>query len=143
VSWDKGESMELDLERIMILLQRRYNALREIDRLTDELQDSISRNDEVSASLFLDMRGEELAKCDECQNEIWLMAENKPECGPALRNMMKCDPFAVSPSGSFEERKIYEIRQKSLKLIEKIQEKDKRMNRRVGGDKSYYARTAK
>ena len=49
--------MDKALENIMILLQRRYNFLREIGRLTDELAEATERRDTVSASLLLEMRG--------------------------------------------------------------------------------------
>ncbi len=45
--------MNLDLEQIMILLQKRYRAFQEINRLTVELGSVVSRRDEVSASLLL------------------------------------------------------------------------------------------
>ena len=48
--------MRLDLEQIMILLQRRYHSLQEIGKLTSEIQEAVSRRDEVSTSLLLDMR---------------------------------------------------------------------------------------
>ena len=43
-----------NIEQIMLLLQRRYNALREISRLTEELQEAISCSDQVSASLLME-----------------------------------------------------------------------------------------
>ena len=52
--------MNLDLEQIMILLQRRYRAFQEISRLTSELGEAVSRRDEVSASLLLEMRADEI-----------------------------------------------------------------------------------
>lgn len=130
--------MELDKERIMILLQRRFNALREISRLTGELLESASRNDKVSVSLLLQMREDEMAKVDDCQANIWLMAEEKPENALAIRELVTSDPFASHPPGSFEEQKIYEIRQKTSGLIKEIQDKDRNLNLRVGGDRSYY-----
>ena len=71
-----------NIEQIMLLLQRRYNALREISRLTEELQEAISCSDQVSASLLMEMRADEMAKVESCQSDIWLMAENKPEYAP-------------------------------------------------------------
>ena len=67
--------MELDLEEIAILLQRRYNWLREVKRLTGEMQDSVSRHDEISFALLLQMRAEVLAKYDASGEELWSQAE--------------------------------------------------------------------
>lgn len=134
--------MKPDLEEIMILLQRKYNILREINRITAELQEAVSRNDQVSASLLLQMRGDEMAKVDVCMEKIWLMAEMGPEEAGIIRELVIADPFAARLPGSFEEQKICEIRQKTISLIKDIQEKDRNLNRRVGGDRSYYSKTA-
>ena len=58
--------MELDMTKLMILLQRKYSSIREIDRLTKELEDAFARNDDVSAAMLLEMRAEEMAKVDNC-----------------------------------------------------------------------------
>lgn len=50
--------MALDLTEMEVLLQRRYNCLHEIHRLTKEMLEMVSRRDEVSLSLMLDMRAE-------------------------------------------------------------------------------------
>ena len=67
--------MALDMAEIEILLQRRYNSLREIERLTREMLDTVSRGDEISLSLMLDMRADEIEKYMVCQEQIWKKAE--------------------------------------------------------------------
>lgn len=133
--------MALDLEQIMILLQKRYRAFQEIDRLTSELGSILSRRDEVSAAILLDMRGEEIATADSCYRQIWDMSQEGPEAANRIRQLITSDPATAHPSGSFEEQKIYEIRRKTTALIKEIQEKDRMLNTRVGGDKSYYVKT--
>lgn len=135
--------MNLDLEQIMILLQKRYRAFQEISRLTSELGEVVSRRDEVSASLLLDMRADEISVVDSCYRKIWDMARLGPEAANIIRQLITSDPAAAPPSGSFEEQKIYEIRRKTTVLIKEIQEKDRILNRRVGGERSFYARTNK
>ena len=68
--------MELDMTKLMILLQRKYSSIREIDRLTKELEDAFARNDDVSAAMLLEMRAEEMAKVDNCVGEIWQQGES-------------------------------------------------------------------
>lgn len=133
--------MALDLEQIMILLQKRYRAFQEIDRLTSELGNIMSRRDEVSAALLLEMRGDEISVADSCYQQIWDMSQEGPEAARRIRQLLTSDPAVAHPSGSFEEQKIYEIRRKTTALIKEIQEKDRMLNTRVGGDKSYYVKT--
>ncbi len=71
------------------------------------------------------------------------MAQAGPEAAYAIRQLITSDPAAAPPSESFEEQKIYEIRRKTTALIKEIQEKDRILNRRVGGERSFYAKTGK
>ena len=128
--------MAVDLEQMMILLQKRYNTLKRIDELTDELQNAFARHDEVSASLLLDMRAEE----DNCRRDTWIwdLAGAGGDSVKEVRRLMTEDPFTAPAAESWEENKIFEVRRKTVTLLKQLQDKDRRMNLSVGGDKSYY-----
>lgn len=130
--------MAVDLEQMMILLQKRYNTLKRIDELTDELQNAFARHDEVSASLLLDMRAEEMAEVDTCIGRIWDLAGAGGDSVKEVRRLMTEDPFTAPAAESWEENKIFEVRRKTITLLKQLQDKDRRMNLSVGGDKSYY-----
>jgi len=135
----------LDLEQVMILLQRSNNVLREMDRLTDELQDAVSREDHVSASLLLRLRAEEMEKYDGCREQILLLAETGPEEARLIQELVFSNPDSLAERrpGRPEEQKIYDIRRNTVRLISAIREKDRRLNSRVGGDRSFYAEAGK
>ena len=63
--------MGLDVTKVMILLQRRYSSIREIDRVTKELEEAFVRGDEVSAVMLLEMRADEMAKADEVSSPVF------------------------------------------------------------------------
>ena len=128
----------MDLEQIMLLVQRRYGFLREIDRLTRELKEALERKDEVSVRLLLQMRAEEMAKIEECQEELWKLAGQDRDHSAYLKQLLSCEPRQNQPGGSFEEKKILEIRQKSLELLRDIRKLDERLNLSTGGEKSFY-----
>lgn len=130
---------ELDITRVMILLQRRRNFIWEVSRLTGELEQAMGRNDEISIAMILQMRADEMAKIDECTNEIWQMAENGQEAQRKLRLLMTSEPKECAGETP-EEKKIYEIRRKTQHLLDELRRVDERLNRKVAGDKSYYAR---
>lgn len=129
--------MALDLERIMILMQRRYNSFCEIGRLTEELQEAIERNDQLAAFMLLEMRGEEMAAADVSTEQIWMIAEEEPGNTKVIKRLMNGE---VSGGDDFspEEEKICHIRRKTKQVIQQIQETDRRINRSVCGDKSCY-----
>lgn len=132
--------MALDLEQMALLLQKRYNCLKKIDELTDELCHAFARHDEVSASLLLEMRAEAIAGLDEATGQVWDLAKAGAREAAEVRRLMHEDPFEVSQKDSWEENKIFEVRRKTILLIRQIQEKDRRMNLSAGGEKSYYRR---
>ena len=77
--------MALDLERIMLLLQKRLNGMQEMKRLTGELLESASRNDQVCLGLILQMRADEMARLEAAGEQIWLMGEEGAEGGGQVR----------------------------------------------------------
>ena len=128
---------ELDLTKIMVLLQRRFSAVSEIEKLTGELTEAFERNDDVSAALLLQMRADEMEKADMCLDEIWQFAEYDRKAGEKLRTLMLSDPL-VTEGENFEEKKIYEIRQKIRVTAEHLRAMDERLNRSVAREKSFY-----
>lgn len=129
--------MELDLTKVMILLQRRYGAVREIHRLTKELGEAFERNDEVSASMLLQMRADEMERADVCLNQIWEMGETNRGYQEKLCTLMRSDP-KEAVGDSPEEKKIYEIRQKIREMAEELRGIDQRMSQNVAREKSFY-----
>lgn len=129
--------MEIDIERVMILLQRRYGAVREFDRLTGELEEFVARNDEVSASMILDLRGDEMEKADQCMEELRQMGESSREIYEQLQALIASDLDTVVGE-STEERKIYEIRRKTQDIIDRLRQRDQRLSERLAGEKSFY-----
>lgn len=81
--------MSADLETILIYLQRRYNILREVCSLTEELQEAWSAATQVSASLLLDMRGEQLQQPADCEEQIILQTAGNSLQARYLRDLAK------------------------------------------------------
>ena len=129
--------MEVDVTKVMILLQRRYNALRETGRLTKELEEAIARNDEVSTIMLLQMRAEELAKVEQCMEEIWQLGESSREAHEKLTALVTSD-LGESVGGNQEEEKVYEIRRRTQIILDQLRQADQKLNRKLAGKKSYY-----
>lgn len=131
--------MELDMERVMILLQRKYGAVREIHRLTKELEEVINRNDGISAAMVLQMRGDEMTRAEQCMEELWQLGERDRETYERLHALVASD-LDKAMGTTKEEEKIYEIRRKTRTVVEQAQEIDRRLNKRLAGGKSFYQR---
>ncbi len=129
--------MEVNVERIMILLQRRYTAIQELDRLTRELEEIVARNDGISAIMMLQLRGDEMEKADRCMEEIWQMSEGSSEAYEKVKSLVSSD-LKTAVGGSKEEEKIFDIRRKTQTVIEKLRRTDQRLSQRLAGEKSFY-----
>lgn len=133
----------MELEELTILLQRRCNAMKDINRITGELLEASSRNDQVSLGLLLQMRAEEMAKAEVCWEQIWLMAEQGSEEAETVRRLMSREFLEDDYRKTPEEQRIYEIRHKTASLLMEVQEADQRLNRNIGGERSYYVSNKK
>ena len=135
------ENKEEFLSEILIRVQRNYVHMVEIERLTKDMADSLSRNDQESVELLLKMRGEEMDQAGEIRQEIrtileavdeeerkkfrsWLNGENKyePDC--------------------FEARKIAELSGQTQQVLNRTISLDKVLNSKVAGKESYYQATS-
>lgn len=130
--------MEFDLEQVLILLQRRYNSLRELKRLTDDLQEAVSREDAVSAELIMQMRADEMDNTETCLEMIWRMAEEGQKENEEIQRLMSKEFLLMEEGVSPAETRILNLRKKTAALIKEIQDTDKRLNKRVAGAKSFY-----
>ncbi|MEY8337068.1 hypothetical protein AALB16_03420 [Lachnospiraceae bacterium 62-35] len=127
----------LDMTKVMILLQRKYSSVRELVRLTRELGEALERYDEISANMLLQMRADEMAKIDGCMDEIWQIGEVDRESMEQLRILITSEP-SKTVKKSLEEKKIYEIREKTQAMLDELLAVDKRLNQSVAREKSYY-----
>lgn len=132
---------ELDMTKVMVLLQRRYNAIREIHKLTGELAEALSRNDQVSVSILLQMRADEMANVDNCTDEIWQLGESDREAQKKLRLLMMSEP-KEGMGETFEEKKIFETRARTQEILDETRTLDKKISRKLAGEKSYYGTKA-
>ena len=123
--------MAQDMAEIEILLQRRYNSLREIERLTREMLDTVSRGDEISLSLMLDMRADEIEKYMVCQEQIWKKAEEGPLESDTVRRIMDTDPDEGLETGIKADQTAYQIRKKTVKLLREVQQLDQQLSLRI------------
>lgn len=122
--------MEVNTEKVMVLLQRKYNAVRELDRLTKELEMFIGRNDGVSAAMILQLRGDEMEKIERCMEEIWQMANSREEY-LYIESLVTSD-LKEAEGKSIEEKKIFEIRKKTEAVLVRLREADQRLNNKLG-----------
>lgn len=125
--------------------QRKYRHITEIQRITKELGDALSRNDRVAAELLLVMRKDEMTGADQCEKNIALLLESLPGemrqfAEACLHGTKELLPDADKGRQWLE--KIYDIQEKSKSILQDTIQRDQVMNRKVAGDNSFYAKKA-
>lgn len=129
------------LTEIAKLLQKKYNSMSEVSRLTDETSQAFGRNDKVSAQMLLGMREEELNKIRECDKRIFLFRESAPaEISDWLEDALKGkQPVSETPYGK-EGATVLRIAGNIRSVWEKAMTVDRYMNNKLAGKDSFYAR---
>lgn len=130
---DKREEL---LTEILKRVQRNYMCMVEIERVTKELGDALSRNDRESSQLLLNMRQEAMEQFIEIKQEIYMLLEAGGDEKEKLRSWLRGED--KYPTDNFETGKIRELSGQLLQALERTKGIDKILNQRVTGKDSYY-----
>lgn len=127
------------LSEILRRVQRNCMRIVEIERLTRELGDALSRNDQESAQILMKMRQEEMEQTSETKAEIRMLLETaEGEDREKLRGWLagedKYEPDC------FEARKIQELSSQMMLVLNRTISIDKAINQKLAGKDSYYQR---
>ncbi len=135
------DNREEFLTEILRRVQRSYVHMVEIERLTRDMGDSLSRNDKESAELVLKMRGEEMEQAGSVKREIQTIlaavdGEEKEKMRSWLNGEKKYEPDC------FEAKKIAELSGQTRQILKRTIDLDRVLNNKVAGNKSYYQTSA-
>lgn len=135
------ENKEEFLSEILRRVQRNYVHMVEIERLTKEMADSMSRNDKESTELLLKMRGDEMEHAGETRREIQMLIQaleggEKEKFRSWLNADQKHEP------DTFEAKKIMELSRQTNQVLSRTISLDKVLNFKVAGKESYYQATS-
>lgn len=129
-------AVNFDLENLAVLVQRRHNVLKDLEKVSDQLSDAVSRQDAVSIEILLNMRQETLIRCEELWVEILEPGQDSEETAKELKRLILSDPDSVEASDSLEKR-ILDIRRNSRRIIDRLKEQDGIMKKRLMLQKSF------
>ncbi|WP_024293652.1 hypothetical protein [Lacrimispora indolis] len=125
------------LIEILKEMQNKYQCIIEIERITREVGESLSRNDRTSVQLLLGMRQEEMDKADIHERNIKCLILALPSAKAAqVRDWLKGNN-AHKPVSPVAEKLVE--RGKSFQLVMKrVIEMDRHISTRLAGKDSYY-----
>ena len=125
----KGDWLDL-----AVLERKKYNCLSEVWDLSQQIGQAMDRNDDVSIRMLIAMRQEPLLQ----QLKAAIDGKQKSLPPEDQRRVSALRQGAV-PQGE-EETAYYNQAGSARRLLERIIELDERLNRRLAGENSFYAR---
>lgn len=125
------------LMEILKRVQRNYVRVVEIERLTRELGDALSRNDQESAQLLVKMRQQEMDQVAENRQEIQMLLQTtESEERERLKGWL--NGSGKEPPESLEAKKILEVSGMLTQILNRTISIDKAINKKIAGKDSFY-----
>lgn len=123
----------------LVQMKRIGNLLNEVEDLTQQLAQSIDRNDQVSASMLIGMRAEPLAKLQAADHAVREQLESlsDPEAAAELSAMLNGGgPFEP---GDRNQAMLCEQVASNKRRLKQIMDVDRVLNQRIGRERSAYS----
>lgn len=134
------EEKEGLLEEIMQQMQRKYMQFIEIEKLTKELGDTLSRGDRESVQLLLEMRQDEMNKADSTQKDIeTILSAVDSDTASEIRGWLDEKKELSADEDGFEAKKIKELSVQTRKSLERTISIDRIISQKLAGKDSYYS----
>lgn len=131
------ENREELLSEILWRVQRNYVRVVELERLTKELGDALSRNDQESAQLIVKMRQDEMEAAVQVKQEIQMLLQTTSE---KEREELKgwLEGRCEKEPDSYEGKKIAEIGGMLTQALNRTISIDRVINKKIAGKDSFY-----
>lgn len=114
-----------------------YRALSELEELTQELSQAVSRGDKVSIQMFLSMRRGPLNQMSQCQAILRRQYTQLPEEDARLLRALLEAPSPPACAGSEE---LVRQAARNRAILERIVKTDRQISQRLAGNASFYAK---
>lgn len=120
---------------LAVLERKKYNLLSEVMDLSGQLGEAMDRSDDVSVRLLLSMRQEPILQLEEAKRAAALKGESLTA---EERERVAALSSGAEPETE-EEKPYFEEAGRCRRLLERVLELDRRLNRRLAGKNSFYA----
>lgn len=125
------------LIEILKELQKKYQCITEIERITCEIGEALSRNDRTSVQILLGMRQEEMDTADKSEKNIRYLLSVTPDNNALQIGKWLKGEADVMPESMFAQ-KMVEKGNSIRKLLQRTIELDSHISKRLAGQDSYY-----
>lgn len=125
-------------KEILTVLQKKYNHMTEVCRLTEEMESALQRDDRVSTQMLIVMRQEEIEQLQQCDKDLHLYIESAPQ--DLKEWLKKAIEGTMSQSVEYdsENNLVLKVSANIRSAWEKTVRIDRYVNRKLAGEYSFY-----
>lgn len=120
---------------LAVLERKKYNLLSEVLDLSQQLGEALDRNDDVSVRLLVSMRQEPILQLEEVKRALEFKQGSL-----ALEEQERVNALNGQDEPADEDEAIYWNQAGTARrMLERVLDVDRRLNRRMAGENSFYA----
>ena len=121
---------------LAVLERKKYNLLSEVLDLSQQLGEALDRNDDVSVRLLVSMRQDPILQLEEVKRALEFKQGSL-----ALEEQERVNALNGQDEPADEDEAIYWNQAGTARrMLERVLDADRRLNRRMAGENSFYAR---
>ncbi len=127
---------------LTVLMKKKYEQMLKIESITNDIEDSLKRNDKVSTSMFMNMRMEVMEQIDDIDEQAEkILTSGDEELYYYLKGLLKIDTQEQAMDTEYQDEKMLMLISLRIRNVLKgVIEKDKVMNQRLLGKDSFYVK---
>ena len=126
-----------ELEEMMLrLAQREYRKCCEVGELTGQMAEALDRNDQTSFGMLLKMRGEAMTESEKARRDQGTLLKAYSDFKSRFEELGNGREV---PDMSGMEKRILALALSRKEALSRAKEFDRRVSRRLAGDRSYYS----
>ena len=114
-----------------------YRALTELEELTQELEQAVSRGDKVSVQMFLSMRRDSLNQMARHQASLHRQYTTLPAADARMLRSLLEDPSPPACTGSED---LVRQAERNRTILQRIVRTDRKISQRLAGNASFYTK---
>ena len=120
-------------------MKKKYSEMLKIEKITNDIEETLKRNDNVSTDMFLTMRMEVIETIDDIDGQIdEILTSGDEEEYHFLKGLLKIDTQEQAMNTEYsDEKMLMLISLRTRNVLKGIIEKDKVMNKRLLGKESF------
>lgn len=135
-------TLEANIAELIKLRKEEYRQMLEVEKITNDIEEVLKRNDRVSTEMFLNMRMKALEEIDNIKGKIEnILTSGDEEYYQFLRGLLNVDSQKQAMNTEYEDEKMLMlISLRTRNVLNSIVEKDKKISTRILGKSSFYSK---